>query len=104
MKRGIVIRRRDGQYFVGCGYGGPGNPVPYWDPDIRKAQVYKTPTGAQKAVKLTGGYRGAAELDGEGRAVRWLGFVAYARSGWRIVEDTPRDFEPNDYEGNNGPL
>lgn len=104
MTRGIVIVRRDGQYFEGCGYGGPGHPVPYWDPDARNAQVYKTPSGAQKAAKKTGGYAAVVELDGDGRPVRFIGFLVYGRSGWRTVEDTPQNFDPNDYEGNNGPL
>ena len=98
-----VIRRSDGKYFQGCGYGGPGNPVPYWTEDVKMAQVYQTPTGAAGAAKRYGGHRGAVETD-RGSVVRWLGFIVYSRTGWRIVEDTPRDFDPNDYEGNNGPL
>ena len=102
--RGIVIRRTDGKYFQGCGYGGPGNPVPYFTEDIHLAQVYKSPIGAQKAAKLYGGFRGAAELDEEGRAAQWLGFIIYGYGGWRIIQEKPEHFEPNDYEGNNGPL
>ena len=102
--RGIVIRRRDGKYYQGSGYGGPGHPVPYFTEDIRLAQVYKTLTGTQKAAKLCGGFRGAAELDEEGRAAQWLGFIDYGYGGWRIILEDPGDFDPNDYEGNNGPL
>ena len=29
-----VIRRSDGKFFQGCGYGGPGKPVPYWTDDV----------------------------------------------------------------------
>ena len=67
------------------------------------AQVYKTPAGAAGAVKRYGGYRGAVETQ-DGRAVRWLGFLAYGQRGWRIIDDAPADFDPNDWEGNNGPL
>lgn len=98
-----VIRRSDGKYFQGCGYGGPGHPVPYWTDDMKMAQVYKTPTGAAGAMKRYGGYRGAVETQ-DGRVVRWLGFLAYGHRGWRFIEESPREFDPNDYEGNNGPL
>ena len=101
----VVIRRSDGKFFQGCGYGGPGNPVPYWGSDIWKAKTYRTPAGAAAAMKRFGGSRGAAEADVEGRPVRWLGFLAYGRSGWRIIPDVrPKDFDPNDYEMNNGQL
>ena len=100
----IVIRRADGRYFQGCGYGGPGHPVPYWVEDIRQAQIYLGPTRAAGAAKRYGGYRGAA-LAEAGRASEWLGFIVQGRGGQQIVTDVaPADFDPNDYEGNNGPL
>lgn len=103
-KRAVVIRRTDGKYFQGVGYGGPGNPVPYWVEDIRQAQIYMSPTGAAGAMKRYGGYRGAALVEA-GRPAEWLGYIVHGHGGWRIVPDvTPAEFDPNDYEGNNGPL
>ena len=54
----VVIRRHDGKYFQGCGYGGPGNPVAYWSDRIWEAKVYKTEAGARKTAKQHGGYPG----------------------------------------------
>ena len=104
MRTGYVIRRSDGQYFIGCGYGGPGHPVPYYMDDLKVAKAYKTAEGAAKAAKSYGGYVGVAELDEDGIAVRWIGFLVWQLGEWRTVSAAPRDFDPNDYEGNNGPL
>jgi hypothetical protein len=100
-----VIRRRDGQYFQGCGYGGPGHPVPYWTDRICYAQAYKTVEGCMKAAKKLGAYAGAAEASEESRIpVAWLGFLVPGRTGWRPVQDDPRSFDPKDYDGNNRQL
>lgn len=97
-----VIRRNDGKYLEGCGYGGPGNPVPYWTDDVRMAKRYKMPEGTREAVRKFGGHRGVVEIDG--KDVKWLGFMLYWRGCYRIITDPPRDFDPHDYEGNNGPI
>lgn len=100
----LVIRRQDGKYFQGCGYGGPGNPVPYWSEWIHDARVYRTEAGAVKAGKQYGGYAGRAVADAFEIPMRWEGFIVRQRGGWRTVDTAPRDFDPNDYEGNNGPI
>lgn len=62
-----VIRREDGKYFQGCGYGRPGHPVPYWTEDIRMATSYKTSAGAIKAARRYGGGSiGIATADSNG--------------------------------------
>lgn len=100
-----VIRRSDGKYFQGCGYGGPGHPVPYWTERIWEAQTYRTTEGARKAAQKWGGWIGAADTrDNMPIPDRWLGFLVFSPAGWRPVLVDPRDFDPNDYEGNNGPL
>lgn len=100
-----VIRRNDGKYFQGCGYAGPGNPVPYWTDRIWEAQAYRTTEGARKTAQRIGGYIGAADTtDNMPIPDRWLGFLVRSRDGWRTVDADPQDFDPNDYEGNNGPL
>lgn len=104
MIRVYVVRRGDGKYFQGCGYGGPGHPVPYWTEDVRKALSYRTVVGAAKAAKQHGGYAGAAAADSEGAPKEWLGFLVRRLNDMRTVLADPRDFDPNDYEGNNGPL
>ena len=100
----IVIRRSDGQYFLGCGYEGPGKLTGYWTDEIRRARVFMNPTQAYTVMRRHGGYRGAAELGSDGRPARWRGFIVYRYRGWAIVDDDPRNFDPNDYEGNNGPI
>lgn len=105
--RGYVIRKQDGSYFMGCGYGGPKNPVPYFQHDLKQAKVYKTLPGAVKAAKNYGGYPGAAELNEWDEPVAWLGFmVEYdgRARGWKLVNVAPRDFDPQDYTMNNGQL
>ena len=86
----VVIRRHDGKYFQGCGYGGPGNPVPYWSDRIFEEQV--------------GGYPGYAVADKFEIPMRWIGFLVWQRNMWKAVDAAPADFDPNDYEGNNGPI
>lgn len=101
-ERAYVIRRHDGKYFQGCGYGGPGNPVPYWTEDIREAQTYRSVPGARKAAQRWGGYVGLVEVDAA--VIRWLGFLVWQRQMWKALDVAPADFDPNDYEGNNGPI
>jgi len=101
---GYVIRGKDGKYFEGSGYGGPGHRVPYWDEDIRNAKTYETYKNARKAAKNIGGNVGLVILDEWNRATNWICYVVTAgRASVRVYED-PADFEPNDYTGNNGPL
>ena len=97
-----VVRRHDGKYFQGCGYGGPGHPVPYWTEEIRQANVYLSANGARNAAKRWGGFIGIAE--GNGEPERWIGFLVWQRGSWATVNEPPADFDPNDHEGNNGPL
>lgn len=97
-----VIRRFNGKYFEGCGYGGPGNPVPYWTEDVGDALVYKTVKGARKTAGTWGGHVGKVEITADG--IRWAGFLVWQRGEWRTVDADPQEFDPNDYEGNNGPL
>ena len=102
-----VVRRHDGKYFAGCGYGGPGNPVPYWTERIWEAKVYKTTEGCLKAAKKLGAYAGMAETrdDLDAFPTRWIGFLVPDRGGrWRTVDEDPRFFDFNDYDGNNRPL
>ena len=68
-----VIRREDGKYFQGCGYGGPGHPVPYWTEDIRMATGYKIPAAAIKAAGRYGGHVGVATADSNGAPREWRG-------------------------------
>ena len=100
----VVIRRHDGKYFQGCRYGGPGNPVPYWSNRIREAKVYKTEAGAMKTAKQVGGYPGYAVADKFEIPMRWIGFLVWQLGEWWPVQENPREFDPNDYEGNNGPI
>ena len=100
----VVIRRHDGKYFQGCGYGGPGNPVPYWSDRIWEAKVYKTEAGARKTAKQVGGYPGYAVADKFEIPKHWVGFLVWQRQMWKALDVAPADFDPNDYEGNNGPL
>ena len=97
-----VIRRYNGKYFLGCGYGGPGQPVPYWGEDIAEAKPYRTVKGAKKAAGTWGGHVGKAEITLN--RIRWAGFLVWQLGEWRTVDADPRDFDPRDYEGNNGPL
>lgn len=101
---GYVVRRPDGKFFIGCGYGGRGNPVPYWSEDLTAAKCYKTPEGAADAANRFGGYAGKAEADGRGNPAEWFGFLVRWRDEWITVNRDPRDFDPQDYEMNNGPL
>ncbi len=100
----VVIRRHDGKYFQGCGYGGPGNPVAYWSDRIWEAKVYKTEAGARKTAKQHGGYPGYAVADKFKIPERWIGFLVWWRDRWKTVDDAPEEFDTNDYEGNNGPI
>ena len=74
-------------------------------PHIRFTGGNHTRIGAESQVRPgIKCVRGAA-LAEAGRAAEWLGFIVQGRGGWRIVTDAaPADFDPNDYEGNNGPL
>ena len=103
-KKVVVIRRHDGKYFQGCGYGGPGNPVAYWSDRIWEAKVYKTEAGARKTAKQHGGYPGYAVADKFEIPERWIGFLVWWRDRWKTVNDAPAEFDPNDYDGNNGPI
>ena len=101
---GYVVRRPDGRYFIGCGYGGPGHPVPYWSEDLAAAKCYRTPKGAADAADRFGGYAGKAETDGHGTPAEWLGFLVRWREEWTVISCAPGDFDPQDYQGNNWPL
>jgi hypothetical protein len=46
-----AIRRDDGLWFAGCGYGGAGNPVPYFDKDLSRAKLYMSRSGIRMAEK-----------------------------------------------------
>lgn len=70
----LVIRRSDGKFFQGCGYGGPGRPVPYWTEDIAQAKSYRLPAYARKAAEKYGGKAGYAEADSEGLPRKWVGY------------------------------
>ena len=69
----IVIRREDGKYFQGCGYGGPGHSVPYWTEDIQMAAGYKVIAAAVKAAGRYGGHAGIATADSDGVPREWHG-------------------------------
>ena len=101
----IVVRRPDGKYFQGYGYGGPGHPVPYWTERIWEAQPYKTMSGARKAADRLGGWIGAADT-GDRMQIpeKWLGWLVPAPGGWRPVQVNPWDFDLLDYTGNNSPI
>ena len=78
-KRYVV--RMDGdpkgpRYYVGSGYGGKGDPVPYFYYGMTResTKLYKTKKGAQDAADRFGGRVGMAELDETG-APQWLGYV-----------------------------
>lgn len=98
------IRRSDGKYFIGCGYGGPGHPVPYWSGDLKAAKMYKTPEGAANAAGRFGGFAGKVRTDGHGAPENWEGFLVKWRDEWKVVSRSPVDFDPQDYTMNNGPL
>jgi hypothetical protein len=75
---GFIVQRKDGTVYVGSGYAGPGNPVPYWEPTgkgLDAAKVYKTQRGAREAADKLGGIVGVVELDGNGKPVNWLGYA-----------------------------
>ena len=73
--RYVVRRTTDGLFFVGCGYGGPGKPVPYFHADIRDVKMYKYPTKARDAAQRFGGALGMVRLDPNGTPAEWLGYV-----------------------------
>lgn len=101
---GYIIRRHDGKYFEGNGYGGPGHAVPYWDEDVRNAKVYRSYRNAKAAARKNGGNVGLANVDEWDRATGWICFVVEAGGeAVRVIED-PAEFDPKDYTGNNGPL
>lgn len=80
-KYGFVLRRfGDGAFFEGCGYGGPGKPVPYFSQDMKDAKVFKTPGGARRAIKRgIDGAVGMVKLDTWDRAVEWLRWLPVCR-------------------------
>ena len=104
MRECDAIRNAAGQWFMGCGYGGAGSPVPYWTEEMSQAKTYRTPEGAAKTAERFGGHAGKAEADDRGMAVGWLGFLVRWRDGWILDDADPKYFDPNDYEMNNGPL
>ena len=106
MKTGYVVRMKDGQYFMGCGYGGPQHPVPYFTEDLQRAKVYRRENGAENAAKSYGGYAGSVSLDLWGAPEKWNGFLVWQgeKRGWQVVNVDPLDFDPKDYTMNNGPL
>ena len=73
---GYVVKNPEtGQYFTGCGYGGPGNPVPYFRSELKAAKVYKMPAPARKAAARFGGELGFVVLDQRGEPVEFKGYV-----------------------------
>lgn len=71
----VVKRKEDNWYFLGCGYGGPGKPVPYFRNELDAAKVYNTAHGARAAAEKYGGAVGLAEVDSDEVPFRWVGWV-----------------------------
>ena len=71
----VVKRPESGKYFLGCGYGGPGKPVPYYGEELDTAKIYHTAHGARQAAEKYGGCVGLAEIDGDEVPFRWVGWV-----------------------------
>lgn len=67
------------KYYAGNGYGGAGNPVPYFYLGLTEStKVYKTRKGAQDAADRFGGRVGMVEMDegpGKVKPNAWLGYV-----------------------------
>jgi len=81
----VVKRKEDDWYFLGCGYGGPGKPVPYFRDDIDTAKIYFTAHGARAAAAKYGGAVGCVEVDSDDIPFRWVGWVM---PGGRILYET----------------
>lgn len=97
-KPGYVVRKKDGRYYQGCGYGGPNNPVPYFFESLKNAKVYKTPLGAAKAAKSFGGFPGAVDLNENDVPQRWQGYIVFVRGKvWKVTAAAPE--EPEKQEG-----
>lgn len=79
--RYAVRRKEDGLYFTGCGYAGPGKPVPYWHADLRDAKLYKYPLKARAAAARFGGALGFVYVDGYGRPTEWRGWIVETERG-----------------------
>lgn len=71
----VVKQQEGGKYFQGCGYAGPGKPVPYFVADLDTAKIYHTAHGARAAAERYGGTVGLAEIDGDEVPFRWVGWV-----------------------------
>lgn len=79
---GVRDKRRG--FFIGCGYGGPGGPCPYWDEDMSRAKLYKRRQAAWDAAKKFGGRVCGVEVDEEtGSAVKFLGDLV---NMWQQIE------------------
>ena len=81
-ERRYVVRKDDAEgakYYAGNGYGGAGNPVPYFYLGLTEStKVYKTKKGAQDAADRFGGRVGMVEMDegpGKVKPNAWLGYV-----------------------------
>lgn len=71
----VVKRKEDEWYFLGCGYAGPGKPVPYFRNELDAAKVYFTAHGARQAAEKYGGCVGLCEVDADEVPFRWVGWV-----------------------------
>lgn len=75
-----AIRRDDGLWYVGCGYGGAGNPVPYFEQELKQAKLY-TLAGIRMAPKRNGWMKRytlsawIVEIGIDGKPIRALGPV-----------------------------
>lgn len=91
----FVIRRHDGEYFEGCGYGGPGHAVPYWTDEIRRAKQYTTEPGARNRPGSTGDTSGSrrrtprAGRNG-GSGSRWPGGRRWTSARRTLIRTTMR--------------
>lgn len=81
-ERRYVVRKDSAEgakYYAGNGYGGAGNPVPYFYLGLTEStKVYKTRKGAQDAADRFGGLVGMVEMDegpGKVKPNAWLGYV-----------------------------
>lgn len=80
--RYVVRRKKDGLYFTGCGYGGPGKPVPYWHSEMRDAKLYKYPLKARAAAERFGGELGFVYVDKWcGEPTEWKGWIVETEEG-----------------------
>lgn len=65
------------QYLTGVGYAAPGQPVPYWESDIREAKLWKTPRSAFQAQAKYGGVVRLLRVDENERPVQEVGTLIH---------------------------